>query len=86
MEQYGTVLYFAVIVGVFYFLLVRPQMKRQKEHAALMSSLSPGDRVVTSSGIHGSVRVIGDETVDIEIADGVVVSVSKAAVGGRVEE
>jgi preprotein translocase subunit YajC len=85
MQQYGTLVYFAVLIAIFYFLIIRPQMQRQREQAALIASLAVGDRVITTGGIHGSIRTIEDDHVSLEIAPGVVVQVAKAAVARKLE-
>ncbi len=85
-EGIGTILYLGLFILVFYLLIIRPQSKRQKEHRALIESLKPGDRVVTGGGVYGLVRIVADDTVDIEISDGVIVTVAKAAVAQRADE
>ena len=69
-----------VFVVVFYFLLIRPQQKRAKEHQAMLSKLATGDEVVSAGGILGRVVDIGDSFVTIEIADGVRIKVQKGQV------
>ncbi|HEV7778237.1 MAG TPA: preprotein translocase subunit YajC [Luteibacter sp.] len=69
-----------VLFGIFYFLMIRPQMKRQKEHRALLSALAKGDEVVTSGGIVGRIDEVGESFIGVEIAQGVVVKVQKGAV------
>lgn len=68
------------IFVIFYFLLIRPQQKRQKEHEKLVSGLKTGDRVVTSAGIHGIIANIKDKTVVIKVADNVKLEFDRAAV------
>ena len=70
----------AGLVVVFWFLMIRPQMKRQKEHRELLGKLAKGDEVLTSGGFAGRVADIGDNFVGVEIADGVVVKMQKGAV------
>ena len=72
-----------LIFAVFYFLLIRPQQKRQKEHKALLSALKRGDRVVTSGGILGRVTQVkeGVDEVEVEIAPNVRVSVLRQTIG-----
>ncbi|HET6433825.1 preprotein translocase subunit YajC [Dyella sp.] len=65
---------------VFYFLMIRPQMKRQKEHRAMLSALSKGDEVVTNGGIAGRVDEVGESFLTVEIAPNVKVRVQKGAV------
>ena len=70
-----------LMFGVLYFLMIRPQMKRAKEHKGMLDKLSKGDEVITSGGIAGTVTDIGDNFVTLEVADNVRVRVQKAAVG-----
>ena len=71
---------FAFIFIIFYFLLIRPQQKRQKEHQRLLSDLKTGDKVVTSSGIHGLIANVKDTTFLVKIADNVKIEVDKNAI------
>lgn len=68
------------LLAVFYFLVLRPQQKRAKEHAALVAALQKGDEVVTIGGVLGKVVKVGEENVMVEIASGVEVQVQKPAV------
>ena len=70
-----------VFIAIFYFLLIRPQMKRQKEHKGLIESLSKGDEVVTSGGVLGKIINVGDAFVTVEITNNVQIKVQKHAVG-----
>ena len=69
-----------VFVGIFYFLLIRPQQKKAKEHQNMISKLASGDEVVTSGGVLGRITEVGDTFVTVEIADGVRVKVQKSQV------
>ena len=69
-----------ILIGVMYFLMIRPQMKRQKEHMAMLGKLALGDEVITNGGIAGTVRELGDHFVGVEIADNVRVRVQKSAI------
>jgi preprotein translocase subunit YajC len=75
-----TLLLMAGMFVVFYFLLIRPQQKRAKEHKALISALAKGDEVVTAGGTLGRVTDLNDNYVTVEIADGVNVKVQRQAV------
>jgi preprotein translocase subunit YajC len=77
---YMQLLPFAFIFIIFYFLLIRPQQKRQKEHQRLLSDLKTGDKVVTSSGIHGLIANVKDTTFLVKIADNVKIEVDKNAI------
>lgn len=68
------------IFVIFYFLLIRPQQKKAKEHAKLVSSLKTGDEVVTSAGIHGVISNVKEKTVIVKIADNVKVEFDRAAI------
>lgn len=69
-----------VFIAIFYFLLIRPQQKKAKDHQAMVAKLSVGDEVVTSGGILGRVTDVGDTFVTLEIADSVRIKVQKAQV------
>ena len=65
---------------VLYFLMVRPQMKKAKEHKALLDALSKGDEVVTQGGLAGRITKVGDDFVSISIADNVEIQMQKPAI------
>lgn len=66
-----------ILFGIFYFMLIRPQMKRAKEQKAMITALARGDEVVTTGGLLGRIDEMADQFVTLEIADGVRVKVSK---------
>lgn len=68
---------FVMIVIIFYFLLIRPQQKKQKEQKALVDALKKGDKVVTTSGIWGTVTNLGKETVTLQIADNTKIKIQR---------
>lgn len=76
----STVLLFAVMGGALYFLMIRPQQKRQKEQQNLMNSLEPGVRVMLISGIFATIKYVGDKQAVVEIAPGVEMTVDKRAI------
>jgi preprotein translocase subunit YajC len=69
-----------LLVVIFYFLLIRPQMKRQKEQRQLVEALAKGDEVVTSGGLLGRIKDLGDNFIVMELAQGVEVKVQRHAV------
>ena len=71
---------FVFIFVIMYYVMLRPQMRRQKEQARLVSALKTGDRVVTSSGIHGLISNVKDTTVIVKVADNVKLEMDKTAV------
>jgi len=70
-----------LIFVVFYFLLIRPQNKRQKEHRELVSNLAVGDEVVTAGGVLGKVTEVSEQFLRIEVADGVQLRVQRHTIG-----
>jgi preprotein translocase subunit YajC len=80
-----TIGYLALIVVAFYFLLIRPQQKRQKETQELMASLGVGDRVVTAGGLFGTIERLEDDLMELRIADGVVVDMARSSVVRRAD-
>jgi preprotein translocase subunit YajC len=69
-----------LLLVVFYFLLIRPQQKRVKEHKQMVSELKKGDEVVTSGGLAGQLTEVGDSFVQLEIAEGIEVQIQKQSV------
>jgi preprotein translocase subunit YajC len=69
-----------VIFILFYFMLIRPQMKRSKEQKKMLEAIQKGDEVITASGLVGKVTKVGEQYVGLEIATGVVTNVQKSAV------
>jgi preprotein translocase subunit YajC len=79
-SPYGFMLMMVAFVAIFYFMLIRPQQKKAKEHQAMLSKLAVGDEVVTSGGILGRVVEVGDSFVTVEVAEGVRLKVQKIQV------
>lgn len=75
-----SLIFFGGMILIFYFILIRPQSKRAKEHRALVGGLSKGDEVVTNGGILGKITDVSEQYVTIEIADNVQVKIQRAAV------
>jgi preprotein translocase subunit YajC len=73
---------FAIILAIFYFLILMPMKTRQKKVQAFQDSLKVGDKVITTSGIYGSITRINDKTVQVQIADKVRIEMSRQAVAG----
>ena len=76
----STLLFPIILIAIMYFLMIRPQMKRQKEHKAMLDKLAKGDEVITSGGIAGTVADIGESFLTVEVASGVQLRVQKAAI------
>lgn len=73
----GLIIMVAIFFAIMYFMIIRPQQKRQKEHKKLVGSLSKGDEVVTSGGMLGKILKVGDNSIKVEIAEGVAVKLQK---------
>ena len=75
---------FILMFVIFYFLLIRPQQKKAKEHREMIANLKKGDRIITSGGIYGRVTGMDDNTLTVEISDKVRVKVARGNVSGLV--
>ena len=86
--QAGGIMPTLIMVGLFfvfmYFMIIRPQMKRQKEHKKLLESLEKGVEVVTSGGVAGKIRQVGENFIVVEVSDGVEIRIQKNAVASVV--
>lgn len=69
-----------ILIVIFYFMLIRPQMKRTKEMRQMLSALAKGDEAVTNGGVAGKIINIGENYITLEVADGVAIKVQKAAI------
>jgi preprotein translocase subunit YajC len=78
------IMMFALIFGVFYFLVIMPAKKQQKKKEAMIGALKKGDKVVTSGGIFGTVAAVEDNTLLLKIAENTKIRISKSAIGGTV--
>ena len=76
----STLLFPIILIAIMYFLMIRPQMKRQKEHKAMLEKLAKGDEVITSGGIAGTVVGLSDAFITVEVASGVQLRVQKGAI------
>jgi preprotein translocase subunit YajC len=73
---------FALILAIFYFLILLPMKRRQKKVQEFQAALKVGDKIVTTSGIYGQITKLNDKSVQVQIADKVRIEVARAAVGG----
>jgi preprotein translocase subunit YajC len=80
MQQYSTLIFIALLVAAFYFLILRPQRKRQQAMQQTMSALNPGSRVMLGSGLFGTVVSVGPRQVVLEISPGAELTVLKQAI------
>ncbi len=83
---YEGIIMLVIMFAIFYFLLIRPQQKRAKQHKELVESLKAGDQVVTAGGIHGKVASVQDNIVTLEVATGVKIKVNRSSVVSTKQE
>jgi len=81
-QAFSTFLPFAVILGIFYFLILLPMKRRQKKIQEFQENLKVGDKIVTTGGMYGKITRVTDKTLQVEIADRVRIELSRAAVAG----
>ncbi len=79
----GMFLPLILLFGIFYFLLIRPQQKRQREHKELLSNLKKGDQVITAGGLHGRITGLTDTVVTLEITEKVRVKVARSQISTK---
>jgi preprotein translocase subunit YajC len=75
------IIYVVAFIAIFYFMAIRPQQRQRKAHQALLSSLKKGDRIITASGIYGTVKRVEENIVVVEVSKGVTVKIARRAVG-----
>lgn len=85
-STYGMWILILVMVGVFYFLLIRPQRKRSQEHEEMVSKIERGDEVVTIGGVHGIIKRMTEDTVVLEVDKGVRITFARSAISRRVSQ
>jgi len=81
-----TIILFGLIFVIFYFMIIRPQQKKQKERQKMLDALEKGDKILTAGGIYGTVIGIEDKTVLVQIADNVKVKVDRGSVGSVLKD
>ncbi|OGN98808.1 MAG: preprotein translocase subunit YajC [Chloroflexi bacterium RBG_13_51_52] len=79
-------LFLVVIFAMFYFVMIRPQRKRQKEHQEMMQGIQKGDRIITAGGIYGTVESVSEDSVVIKVESGTTMRVNKGSVALRRDE
>ena len=82
----STLIMFALIIGIFYFMILRPQQKRQKERQKMLDAVKKGDKVVTAGGLHGTVAGLDEKTILLQVADNVKMKFDRSAVSVVVRE
>ena len=80
------IIFLVIIFGLFYFVMVRPQRRKQKEHETLVQELQKGDRVITAGGIYGTIDSISEDNIVIKVESGATIRVARGSVAGRREK
>ncbi len=78
--EYTNIIMIVALIAIFYFFMIRPQQKRQKEIRKFREGLNVGDKVITAGGIYGKIRAVKDTTILLEIADNVKITIDKGSV------
>lgn len=79
-SPYTSFIFLALIIVVFYFFMIRPQMKKQKELNAFRNSLQKGDKIITTGGLYGKITDVKEQVLTVEISENVRIKVDKSAV------
>jgi len=90
-EEGGTsilpmIVFLVIIFGLFYFVMIRPQRRKQREHETMVQELQKGDRVITAGGIYGTIESLSEDNVVIKIESGATLRVARGSVVGRREK
>lgn len=80
------IIFLAIIFGLFYFVMIRPQRRKQREHETMVQELQKGDRVITAGGIYGTIESLNEDNVVIKIESGASLRVARGSVSGRREK
>lgn len=80
----SSLIFLVILIGLFYFMLIRPQKKRVQQHAQLVSSVDVGDEVITIGGLYGTVRSLDEDEIQLEVAPGTTIRFVKSAISRKV--
>ena len=81
--DYTIIIFLILIFGVFYFLLIRPQRKRQKQHEELVQELQKGDKVIRTGGIYGTIESLSQDSIVLKIESGATIRIARSSVAGQ---
>lgn len=82
----STLLMFGLIIAIFYFMILRPQQKRQKERQKMLDAVKKGDRIITTGGMHGTVAGVDEKTLLIQAGDNLKLKFDRSAIAAIVRE
>ena len=79
------IIFLVLLFGIFYFLMIRPQRKKQKEHQSMVEELKRGDRVITAGGIHGQIESISEDTIVLKVESGTTIKFARSSIAGKAQ-
>jgi preprotein translocase subunit YajC len=82
----SNIILFGSIIAIFYLMIIRPQQKRAKEHQKMINSMKKGDKVITSSGIYGTISGLEDKTVLVQIAESVKIKIDRGSIASIISD
>ena len=82
----STLIMFGSIIAIFYFMILRPQQKKQKQHQQMIESVKKGDKIILSGGLHGTVAGLEDKTILVQVAENVKMKFEKGSISNVVRE
>lgn len=86
LAQYSSILMFVPLIAIFYFFIIRPQNKKQKEAEKMRSSVQKGDKIITIGGIHGTVSSVKEKTIIIKVEDGAKIEFERSAISSVISD
>ena len=82
----STLIMFALIIGIFYLMILRPQQKRQKDRQKMLDAVKKGDKIITAGGLHGTVAGVEEKTLLVQVSDNVKLKFDRSAIASIVRE
>lgn len=86
LAQYSSILMFVPLIAIFYFFIIRPQNKKQKEAEKMRSSVQKGDKIITIGGIHGTVSSVKEKTIVLKVEDGAKIEFERSAISSVISD
>lgn len=82
----SSLIFLALLIAIFYFMLIRPQKRRVEEHKRLVDAIGVGDEVITIGGMYGTVVAVGDDEISLDVSSGTTIRFVKSAIARRITE
>ena len=84
-DSWQLIIFLVLIVGIFYFLMIRPQRKRQQQHQKLVQELHKGDKIVTIGGMYGEVDSVGEDSIVIKVQSGAAIKMARNSIATKLQ-